>query len=209
MTLIYFKDLYLNTLLKRYNMKKVKNLFFLICISILFSNHTTYPSFKENTLTNFSYLEKNKVIFKTKLIGDEQEVGSLQITTQDKTNLLITFKVKQGWTLLKTKLFIGNHSDIPSDEKGCPDIQKFENQTLHQNGVNKFSYTVPISKIKKSDCLSIISKAVVREGNKTINAWSQGERFTCDKEMTYSKFCLSKLKKSAFKKASKKQSETN
>lgn len=209
MTLIYFKDLYLYTLLKRYIMKKVKTLLFSICLTFLFSSYITYPNFNGKPTINFSSLEKNKVIFKTKLIGDEQEVGSLKIATQDKTNLLITFKVKQGWTLLKSNLFIGNHNDIPLDEKGCPNLKEVEHQKNHKNGVIEFSYTIPISKIKKTDCMSIVSKASVSKGNKTIDAWSEGERFTCDKEITYSQFCLSSLKKSAFKKASKKQSSTN
>ncbi|WP_442267113.1 hypothetical protein ACSIGC_05280 [Tenacibaculum sp. ZS6-P6] len=191
-------------------MRKVKNLCFVICLTLLFSNYTTTNNtYNKNIFSNSNPLiKKEKVFFSSKLIGENTEVGTLTISYKNKTNLYVTFTIKKGWNLNKTKLFVGDYNDIPLKNNGCPNLKEVENQKKHEAGVQKHSYSISVHKFKKTDCTTIISKAVVTQGNKTINAWSQGESFSCDSTITYSQFCPSKIKKKNFK-SSKKEILTN
>lgn len=190
-------------------MRKVKNLLFVICLTLLFSNYTTLTNKKNKLFKTEPSIKKEKVIFTSKLIGDDIEVGTLKITSKDKTNLLVTFKIKKGWSLDKSNLFIGDYNDIPLKENGCPNLKKNKNQTKHASGITKFSYKIPLSKLKKVKCISILSKAVVTKGNKTISAWSQGESFSCNKDIKYSQLCKSSMSKKALKSSAKKELSSN
>ncbi|CAL2092821.1 conserved hypothetical protein [Tenacibaculum sp. 190524A05c] len=188
-------------LLNPHNMKKVKNLFCIICLAILFSNYTTLSN-KTNP-----YLEtrKGKVIFNSKLTGEMNHVGNITISvSQDRTNFLVTFKMKKGWTLEKSRVFIGDLNELPLKENGCPDLKSITHRKNHNSGLKEYSYTIPIQKIKKTDCLSLLSKAVATKGNKKVNAWSEGEKLSCNNKITYSSLCKLSRKKKVLKSAKSK-----
>ncbi|CAL2094257.1 conserved protein of unknown function [Tenacibaculum sp. 190524A05c] len=185
-------------LLNQYNMRKVKNLLFIFCLTILFSNYTT--PFNYDVFTNPD-LKKGKVVFKSKLIGGDKHVGNLTIATKDRTNFLVTFKMKKGWTLEKSRVFIGDLSELPLKENGCPDLKSITYRKNHNSGVKEFSYIIPLGKIKKMNCLSILSKAVATKGNKKVNAWSEGEKLSCNNKITYSSLCKLSGKKKVLKSA--------
>lgn len=172
-------------------MRKVKNLFLVTCLTLLFSNYTT-P--KKNSLTSITNIvEKTNVIFSANLLGNGKKVGSVKISTKAKTKLSVTFQTKKGWSLKSTKLFIGDFEDITLNDNGCPNLKEVRTQENHNLGVTKYSYEIPLSKLKKGDCIAVVSKAIVTKGSETITAWSEGESFSC-KKATYSKFCKSNLK---------------
>ncbi len=162
------------------------NFLLVICLTFLFSNYTT-P--KQINTFNQKITKNNNDIFTAKLIAENYHVGDITLSLQDKNNVLVTYKMKDGWVLDKSNFFLGNSNSIPKKSNGCPNLKLFNNKTIHSPSVTEYTYTTPISVLKGIKCAAIVTKAVVTKGSLCLNAWSEGKNFTCNNGASYSEIC--------------------
>jgi len=116
--------------------------------------------------------------FTTNLMAGQHHVAGTVSVTSDGVNVFVTYSTNCGnddneeeteeesiisnvsknsqgsWTLKATHLYVGNCEDLPTTNKGNPKIGKFPYKTEHGEGVNEFTYTIPLSDIGECFCLA-------------------------------------------------------
>ncbi|MFY7671546.1 hypothetical protein ACOSP6_10730 [Tenacibaculum sp. MEBiC06402] len=111
-------------------------------------------------ISNTSSRSSAQVIFETDLMAGQHHVAGTVTLAVDGSNLVITYSTNSSWVLNETHLYAGDKDLIPVTRKGNPKIGKFPYKGEH-DGVNEFSYTIPISDLTGVNCFAIATHAVV------------------------------------------------
>lgn len=130
------------------------------------------------------------------MAGQHTNAGSI-IISNDLTNLYVTYTTTGGWTLMETHLFVGALSELPKSEKGVPEAGQFPYKNDRINNLTTYTYTIPLSSLPESGCISVAAHASVgllnAEGivSKKETAWGSGTRLNQDDSWAmYSTYCL-------------------
>lgn len=129
----------------------------------------------------------------TLFAGQNINVGNLEVTN-DEDNLYVTYSLSANWYLNETQLYIGYLEDMPTNNGGNPQIGLFPFKTTHAEGVNTYTYTIPLSTMV-DDCYIIAAHSSVSQvvnGQEISNetAWSYGENFPYSNQWGwYSSYC--------------------
>ncbi len=127
-----------------------------------------------NNLAAKSSSAKGVVIFQTDLMAGQHYVAGSVTISVDKTDLTITYSTNDDWVLNETHLYAGEKDLIPVTKKGNPKIGKFPYKGEH-DGVNEFSYSIPLADLKDIECFTVAAHAVVtRVSSKTTSAQARG-----------------------------------
>ena len=100
------------------------------------------------------------VIHETDLMAGQHYVAGTVTVSINKTNVTVTYTTNDNWVLNETHLYAGDKDLIPVTKKGNPKIGKFPYKAEH-DGVNEFSYVIPIAELKGTKCFTIAAHAVV------------------------------------------------
>lgn len=73
------------------------------------------------------------------LTKENHTIGTVDmLTTLDTRNIQVSVSVKKGWTITNIQIFVGDYSNLPVDENGTPQPEKFplnvsfpQNQTVY------------------------------------------------------------------------------
>lgn len=114
----------------------------------------------ENTNNQAAKGTSGLVIYETDLMAGQHYVAGSVTASVDKTNLIVTYITNDNWALNETHLFVGDKDLVPLTKKGNPKIGKFPYKAEH-DGVNEFTYTIPLADLKGVKCLTIAAHAVV------------------------------------------------
>ncbi len=166
----------------------------------------------------------------TNLMAGQHHIAGTVSVSSDGINLTVTYKTtcssddsggsddffksqdnSSSWTLKATHLFVGNCEDMPTTKKGNPKIGKFPYKTEHPDGVNEYTYTIPLSDIGECFCLAAHAEVDCGEcndddgdmgdgGPKSSDdgddycgeetAWASGDEFPGNSWAMYNEFCI-------------------
>ncbi len=129
----------------------------------------------------------------TLFAGQNTNIGNLEVTN-DEDNLYVTYSLTGNWYLNETQLYVGYLEDMPTNNGGNPQVGLFPFKTTHSEGVNSYTYTIPLSTMV-DDCYIIaahasVSQVVNGQEISSETAWSYGNNFPYSNQWGwYSNYC--------------------
>lgn len=129
------------------------------------------------------------------LAGQHKKVGTVSVETKNNEKICVTYKlspeaVDKGWSLYETHLAIEVFiSRLPTNRPGNPIPGQFAYGDDKLEGVESWSYCVPVDDVRSLRCpienddkydrnkVHIAAHSVVKKAGKSETAWGEGTRF--------------------------------
>lgn len=125
----------------------------------------------------------NSTVLKTTdlIIGRSYKAGTVTVSLEGRSNLLVTYKTNRCWNLWKTNLFVGEKDSIPL-YYGYPNYTKFPYRESHRTSrINEYTYSIPLNELRGIECITIAAHAKLsiyyRGWCWIYSAWGDGNNF--------------------------------
>lgn len=127
------------------------------------------------------------------MAGQNYDSGDLSVYV-DLENVYVEYTTTDNWYIRKTHLYVGNCQSIPRNNAGNPIPGQFPISTVHTNGTQTITYTIPKTSLPECFCVAAHAE-VYRVQNGLVvqseTAWAAGERFTQKSWATFFSICQS------------------
>jgi len=109
------------------------------------------------------------------MAGQNINMGFVTVGLDENGLLVVTYNSDGDWEIEETHLFVGDLSDLPTNNGGNPKIGQFPHKGTHPAGTNTVEYAIG-STLAEGECVYVAAHAVVTDtsNGQTETAWGAG-----------------------------------